>query len=87
MNEIRNFSIHLESTVRDKVTSFSGMVIGRAEYMTGCRQYLVQPRGGDPAKKPESEWFDEARLLIVEDVAEKGTPETGGPVENPAPAK
>ena len=87
MDEIRNFTIPLGSTAGDTVTGFTGMITGRAEYLTGCRQYLVQSRGDDPAKKPDAEWFDEARLIAEKEVAEEGTPATGGPVENPAPTK
>jgi hypothetical protein len=47
-------------TVRDKVTGFSGIVVGRVEYLTGCNQLLVQPKVLD-GKMVESAWLDEQR--------------------------
>lgn len=48
--------------MNDKVTGFTGTVTGRVEYLTGCRQYLVQPRVGEKGKYPDAHWFDEDRL-------------------------
>lgn len=56
------------STVTDDVTEFSGVVTGRAEYSTGCRQYLVQPSIDDAGKWQESHWFDEDRLLTKAEI-------------------
>ncbi len=50
--------------VEDTVTGFSGFVMGRVEYVTGCAQVLVQP----PCKAGawvESRWFDEPRCKIL----------------------
>lgn len=52
----------LGHTYADIITGFSGVCIGRAEYLTGCNQSLLQPKGSDPNKRPDSEWFDEQRL-------------------------
>jgi len=48
----------------DKITGFTGVITGHAEYLTGCDQYLVQPSQEDKTKYPSSEWFDEGRLTI-----------------------
>lgn len=54
--------------VKDKITGFTGVITGLANYITGCDQYLVQPQGeGD--KYPDSRWIDEGRLSPTE----KGT--------------
>lgn len=55
----------LGHTYADAITGFSGVCIGRAEYLTGCNQALLQPKGTDPQKRPDSEWFDEQRLSEV----------------------
>jgi len=47
--------------VADKVTLMTGIITARASYITGCDQYLVQPRG-DGSKYPEPSWIDEGRL-------------------------
>ncbi len=51
--------------VKDKITGFVGIIIGHADYMTGCDQYLVQPacKVKEKGTRPEAEWFDEARLV------------------------
>ena len=48
----------------DKISGFSGIVIGFAQYVTGCDQYLVAPKIEDdkPGVLPESHWFDVNRL-------------------------
>ena len=33
----------LGQKVKDSITGFAGIVTGRAEYITGCHQILVQP--------------------------------------------
>jgi len=57
----------LGRTYRDRITGFEGVNIGQTEYLTGCNQVLLQPKGsGDSAKRPEAEWFDIQRLEDVE---------------------
>jgi hypothetical protein len=56
--------INLGASVSDRITGFSGVVTGRASYITGCDQYLVQPRTGD--KDPK--WVDEQRLVVDDTV-------------------
>jgi hypothetical protein len=81
-----NFKIELNATVKDQVTGFTGVVTGRVEYLTGCRQYLVQP----PVKKDKefvnSIWMDEDRLQVTK--ASKGalTVKNAGP-DAAAPVK
>lgn len=40
--------VYLGQEVRDRLTGFSGVVTGRAEYITGCAQICVDGPG-DPA--------------------------------------
>ena len=84
-------TLKLGVTARDKITGFNGVAIGKAEYLTGCDQYLIQPKT-KPSKGnyEEGVWLDEARLEVTgkgvsaKDVQEEGNP--GGP-EGSAPKK
>jgi len=53
----------LGSKATEKITGFSGVITGKASYLTGCDQYLVQPPCKDGAFV-EGQWFDEARLVV-----------------------
>lgn len=59
--------ITLGTTLVDRITGFRGIATGRAQYLTGCDQYLLNPPAKDGALV-ESQWFDEQRLVAVEDV-------------------
>lgn len=75
------FAIQLGSKVRDDITGFEGIVTGRADYITGCRQYLITPKG-TKTKRNDSSWFDEDRLRVLS-VKKVSFPNKndGGPVE------
>jgi len=78
------FAIEMGAEVTDQVTGFKGVVTGRAEYLTGCRQYGVQPKMKKGEKSlPRQQWFDEDRL--IKKPAKKRNP--GGPQAFPAPIR
>lgn len=82
-----SFRISLGSKVKDCVTGFSGVVTGRAEYLTGCRQYSVMGRAKD-GKSGDGMWFDEDRLEIVgKPVVLPRKANNGGPADCEAPLK
>jgi|GEM_PF-1058713 len=67
----------------DMISGFSGTITGRADYISGCRQYCLQPPSKD-GKFQEAHWFDEERLAVTPD--QRGLPEvmatrTGGPAD------
>lgn len=72
---------------KDKITGFSGIAIGKAEYLFGCTQFLLAPEVGEDGKRREGEWFDSGRLVVTghgvtaEDVAgeKPGGPQTDRP--------
>ena len=71
---------------RDLVTGFQGTVTGRADYLTGCRQYVLTPKVKDGGDWVEGRWFDENRLELVRQAPQATihTRETkGGPQHNP----
>ncbi|MCK5614223.1 hypothetical protein KAR91_70815 [Candidatus Pacearchaeota archaeon] len=54
--------------VKDLITGFRGVVMGRADYLTGCNQYLIQPtESKDDGTYPTANWFDEGRLELIGD--------------------
>jgi hypothetical protein len=55
------FKFELGIELKDKVTGFKGFVIGRADYLTGCNQYALQPKMSK-GKWEENKWLDENRL-------------------------
>lgn len=56
------FKFQLGAKVRDKVTGFEGTVIGRAEHLSGCNTYGVQPGSKNADDYKAQQWFDEPRL-------------------------
>lgn len=63
----------LGARVRDLVTGVEGLVVGRAEWITGCDTYMVQPRTGDDGRtRPEAIWVDEPRLQCLAEETEEG---------------
>ncbi|HEX2656127.1 MAG TPA: hypothetical protein VHN11_21095 [Xanthobacteraceae bacterium] len=55
----------LGSTARDTITGFYGVITGRVNYLTGCDQYLVQPKTKSENEFVEARWFDENRIDIL----------------------
>ncbi len=62
------FKYELGESAKDVITGFSGVIMARIEYFTGCNQYAISPtKLTIEGKKPEWEYFDENRV-----VAKKG---------------
>jgi hypothetical protein len=65
MEVLKNFRSNTIE-VEDKVTGFVGVVTGMSSYITGCDQYLVQPKVKAESKDfNEPRWFDEGRLKVI----------------------
>ena len=83
----KEFEFDIGSKVSDKITGIRGVVIARADYISGCNQYLMQPDSTKQQKKDntksDSIWFDGPRLnqlngsSLVVDTSEKRTGEDG----------
>ncbi|HEX7125031.1 MAG TPA: hypothetical protein VF406_04540 [Thermodesulfobacteriota bacterium] len=58
--------IELGVAVKDKITGFRGIVTGRAQYITGCDQYLVTPHADEKGDLKDGRWFDEQRLDVLD---------------------
>lgn len=57
--------MNLGKNAKDKLTGFSGVIIGKCEYLTGCTQYALQPKTKNDGAFIESRWFDEGRLAAM----------------------
>ena len=60
--------MQLGITVVDKVTGFTGIVLGFVQYISGCNQALVSPPLAQDGSFRESQWFDVQRLQRDNDV-------------------
>jgi hypothetical protein len=63
--QTHEFNFPLGAKAKDIVTGFSGTIVGRIQYLTGCDQYLLQPLIGKDGKIPGHEQFDENRIQLV----------------------
>ena len=59
-----NYIFELGDRVKDIVTGFTGVVMSRMEFLTGCSQYGISPTKLDKdGKRVDWEYFDENRLM------------------------
>lgn len=60
------FKFELNIEVKDRVTGFKGIILGRTEYSTGCVQYGVCPQKlKADGSAPDWVWYDETRLVAT----------------------
>lgn len=57
--------IELGSKMRDKVTGLTGIVTGKAQYLSGIAKCLIEAHVCDPSKEGAAVWLDECRLEAV----------------------
>lgn len=63
---MKDFVFELGQIVRDVITGFQGCARSRAQYLTGCNTYGVQPRELDKDNQPQKWlWIDEDELELV----------------------
>ena len=74
----------LGEILKDKITGFEGIVLGRTEYFTGCNHYGLQSESLKNGKPRGWEWVDETRLMHVEG-SKKMLQETREPTSGPHP--
>lgn len=73
----------LGSTVRDKVTGFTGIATSRVVYLNGCIQYGLRPKVGAEMKHPDTEYIDLGQLELVDAGISIQPSFTGGPQHCP----
>ena len=81
--------IKLGSRVRDSITGFEGMAVGRTEWLYGCTRIGVECTELKDGKPVEMQWFDEQRLVVIKQekpyVSPDSSAKTGGPQSDPRP--
>ncbi len=84
--------IELGWKVRDMYSGFTGIAVGRTQWIYGCVRYSVEPGLAKDGTFRESVWIDEQRLQVVKKLKLKvgkhfkGTA-TGGPRNDPSRPK
>lgn len=74
------FKFNLNDEVRDNITRFQGVVIGRTEWLHGCITYTIKSRQLKDGKPLDSIAIDEGQLEIVTASKPRAkTATTGGP--------
>lgn len=77
--------IQLGDKVKDTITGFTGIVIGRTTWLHGCDRLVVQPEGlTKDGKIFENSSFDEPQLVVLKaKKIKEGDHKTGGPNVEP----
>ena len=57
--------ITLGDKVKDSVSGFTGIAVGRTEWLQGCARITIQPAVGKDGKLPDSATFDEPQLIVL----------------------
>ncbi len=57
--------INLGDKVKDGVSGFTGIAIGRTVWLQGCDRVIVQPPVGKDGKLPDCATFDEPQLILI----------------------
>lgn len=71
--------VNLGDKVKDTVTGFKGVAIGRTTWLHGCDRITVQPEGlTKEGKLYETQNFDEPQLVVIGKKVKEGDHETGG---------
>ena len=72
--------IKLGDKVKDSVTGFTGIAIGRTTWLHGCDRITVQPEGvNKEGKIYENNGFDEPQLIVLKvKKVKEGNHKTGG---------
>jgi hypothetical protein len=63
-----DFKYEIGLLAKDKLTGFTGIITYRAQYLTGCNNYGLQPQElGDKGEIKDNAQFDETRIEIIGD--------------------
>lgn len=73
------FKFELGSKVKDKITSFEGVIIARHQWLNNCNTYTVQPQTLKDGTVQNTHQFDEPQLELVEENIVEENRKTGGP--------
>ena len=60
------YKLKLGSRVKDKITGFTGIIIGRTQWLHNCNTYLVKSETLKDEKPIDAQNFDEPQLEVLE---------------------
>ena len=61
------FKFKLGSVAKSIITGFKGTITGRSHNHEGCDRYVLQPEIGEDGKVPESMFYDDVELEILDE--------------------
>ena len=73
------FKFNLGDKIKDKITSFEGIIVGRHQWLNNCNTYSVKPQTLKDGAPQEAHNFDEPQLELVELKVVEENRKTGGP--------
>lgn len=76
------FKFELGVTLKSVIHGYEGVAVARAEHITGCNQYMVQPGLDKDGKLKDAYWLDEHSLVQTKAkpvVVSEPTEKPGGP--------
>lgn len=81
-------AVKLGSRVRDNLTGFEGIAVGRTDWLFGCSRIGIEPTTLKDGKPIEAQWFDEQRVEHIKDapgatVSPDSSAQSGGPQNDP----
>lgn len=80
----------LGDQVKDSISGFKGIVVGRAEFLYGCVQLSIAPQETKDGRVLDTVWLDEDRVVVTEEnalaVPATAAERAGGPSMSPMPA-
>jgi len=80
---VNKWNVGLGDVARFKHAPFEGVVIGRAEYLYGCKQVLVKPSALKDSQPVDAVWFDEGSVDVIKrevfSAPEPSSVRAGGP--------
>lgn len=84
----KDTTIEFGRVYRDSITGFQGKAIGLTRWITGCDQIGLQPgvtRDEHGKQTPgEVKWFDDGRLILVEEARQMASSGKGAAGDPPA---
>ena len=76
--------ITLGDEVKDVLSGFTGIVISRCEYLTGCNQLFILPKSEKANEIKDGHWFDIERIEKIANRKVDVVPRrTGSDIEPP----
>lgn len=83
MSDLFLFKFSLGDKVKDNITGFIGIIVGRTEWLNGCIRYSLQPIKLKDGAPQETQAFDEDQLELVTAKKKAVVKRTGGDRKDP----